>query len=1155
MSRRRAIRWADGGVQAECRVDNARRRSRRDSLVRGAAAHTGDWAIDSLAHVVGKRLQEFACTSWTVCWTCSSANPRRLRGQDYGAARGVVVTEFCEQCTGHYFVPQVEEVPDVLRGLRPEELRALRPVALLQGNVWRPHPQGQRRHVQLSQLVWERQRVRDRIVQVEEPARCMRAYEFLMKHSAEYRAFIGQQDEEINAGRAGRALSTWTLLQEHIECALWPDLYWCAAWTDTRWGEERQHASVKRSFLTKVRSPVLDYGLCWDLLQFHYDRDVLAKFTARDRLTRGLSLRWALADQPETPLYMYEKQLALLDIHRQLGPATMMMTFAPGAFRTTWPQLVEEERDETGTRVLNGHCLESLHLLHVLHEVVRGYVIAGRWELRGHCSMTLLHSRLQEAQVLCWACRVEFQDGERRPQSQAYHGTGLPHVHVVLWLARPELFCLNRWLRADDGMGDSRLQSAVLSQQCSDRVGDLPIEEGESAWKLVGDVWELRLHRNEAAARLGVRVYAAPLCLAWLGHQDWTFVRSSTEVLRYMAKLASYITKDHGLADATWVNSTSSGFLAARALLSHLRPSQAQMVSRLVHGGLVQLACSSKRVTLVTPDKVMEDTLFCKYLVRPAEDDDLCYAQWLREYNTGVEEPRRYQRRRRGLTALAIHYSSKQQDAYFGQWLVANIACREAAMFMRDEVAMVPEHHRWFATCRLLRPDLWNSAGAVRQYWEQENAHQAAYLDVLMYMYKSWITFTDLFLCGRLHAAVPMEEAAVEHVLNNEQQRFAERFLAAVDMAHEQGREGLLQAAPGFGLLGAAGTGKSVVLRFLLRRLHEQQRSVLLCSPTGALADEYRELRRVLPRLQVDTVDGAFHLWCDQLQTPPFADVVIIDEVGFLDAPKFESVMRQWDAGGRTFVLLCAGDFGQLQPPGGGQQACSTASWGQLLCTTLTTMMRSRDERFTQLQVRLRAKQLTSADVRYLTGGRVLSEGWPSCDEVQRHFLAWPETVMLCVKREDAWQLNNVALEALFPVTPLGVVDVVDMQSARTMRVHRGMRVMVTYNVNKSCGLVNGAFGVVEALAPQCLVVRLRDNQLHALHRLTLDLPDGRFTGYPCDAAYASTIAKMQGRTLSKVAIWTGTAASTAGYVAVSRVRDCTDLFWMMRPSRRFLCK
>ena len=63
----------------------------------------------------------------------------------------------------------------------------------------------------------------------------------------------------------------------------------------------------------------------------------------------------------------------------------------------------------------------------------------------------------------------------------------------------------------------------------------------------------------------------------------------------------------------------------------------------------------------------------------------------------------------------------------------------------------------------------------------------------------------------------------------------------------------------------------------------------------------------------------------------------------------------------------------------------------------------------------------------------------------------------------------------------------------------------------------------------------------------------GDASGFPLVGAYAVSIAKMQGRTLPHIVVLPCDGGFPGvGYVAVSRVRDFADLWWVTRPARSF---
>ena len=83
------------------------------------------------------------------------------------------------------------------------------------------------------------------------------------------------------------------------------------------------------------------------------------------------------------------------------------------------------------------------------------------------------------------------------------------------------------------------------------------------------------------------------------------------------------------------------------------------------------------------------------------------------------------------------------------------------------------------------------------------------------------------------------------------------------------------------------------------------------------------------------------------------------------------------------------------------------------------------------------------------------------------------------------------------------------------MHVYRSARVMVTDNLMKSEGVVNGAFGIVLALSRDCLVVPLENGTEAAIHKVAFDRPNGGYHVAFLTHGYACTFAKIQGHTVT----------------------------------------
>jgi exodeoxyribonuclease V alpha subunit len=118
-----------------------------------------------------------------------------------------------------------------------------------------------------------------------------------------------------------------------------------------------------------------------------------------------------------------------------------------------------------------------------------------------------------------------------------------------------------------------------------------------------------------------------------------------------------------------------------------------------------------------------------------------------------------------------------------------------------------------------------------------------------------------------------------------------------------------------FVLLGAAGTGKTTLLKTLLRNLKNARQSFALAAPTGKAAKRIEELTgqnaRTIHRLLEATYDesrGRF-LFKRNEKNPLDADWIIIDEASMVDVQLMQSLLRAIPASAR---LLLVGDPWQL---------------------------------------------------------------------------------------------------------------------------------------------------------------------------------------------------------------------------------------------------
>ena len=380
-------------------------------------------------------------------------------------------------------------------------------------------------------------------------------------------------------------------------------------------------------------------------------------------------------------------------------------------------------------------------------------------------------------------------------------------------------------------------------------------------------------------------------------------------------------------------------------------------------------------------------------------------------------------------------------------------------------------------------------------------------------------------------------------------------------------------------LTGAAGTGKSFLLRHVLdqlRALHGDEGvgvtalSGAAATPLGGqtlhswagigveLLDDVVLLQRVLGN------EHATRRWKG-------TKVLLVDEVSMLDGEllsKLEALARSVRSSGRPFgglQLLFCGDFFQLPPVNlgkGGSFAFESAAWRESAVRTVelrTVVRQSGDARFIRLLANLRRGLLTDSDAAALAqchDGR-WERGMPADGIQPTHIYC----TRINVDAENERELHRLpgaesvfrAIDSGGPPSSPQAEKQLEEKAARGLSLKVGAQVMLSRNL-PDIGLANGSRGVVlrfeaapgpRGASGQALPV-VQFDQLHG--ELLVQRCPTRHSGVlrlqlPLKLAWAMTVHKSQGMTVSRARVQLANAfAYGQAYVALSRVTSLAGL-------------
>ena len=550
-----------------------------------------------------------------------------------------------------------------------------------------------------------------------------------------------------------------------------------------------------------------------------------------------------------------------------------------------------------------------------------------------------------------------------------------------------------------------------------------------------------------------------------------------------------------------------------------------------------------------------------------------------------------------GEKVVAADMVSRLNDKFYGQWLMLHVPFTDPLWFSenleaRDQLTLIPEEHKFFAMAVLcphpVAQAVWQSRARVEEELKME-AHTRAFRRILLGMVDANVALVDKYLGKEVNAeqeaaereaqlaeAAPADEDELN--LNAQQRRLKSEVDAAVDRAIavrdaelEDDVEDLMNEAYKEGKIfvctGGPGTGKTTVALACVHRALRAGGKVLFVYPTNRQASR---MRAKLPKdVDVDTYHAGFGLdeepGAVAVSLSRYA-LIVVDEISQMQGHHFDHVRKLWNQADNMPVILMAGD--EMQIAGYGEQrAWQHPSWKRTtFCVKLHQVYRCKDKKFNKVLQELRTSRPKKETLKWLKKRKAWTPvGKPTVAGVRKLFKAHPKTVVFTCRRQGAFDINKLALRALFPrYAPLATVDA-DVESnpdnwkkgpdggqvlkedrflkPTKLCIFKGAKVCFTRNVRKDIDYVNGMDATVVAYHAGSKAVEV---MTATKHRVMVwpwsDMDKGGLTYYPLKPGYADTIMKYQGAELEHVTVFLDAeGVPGAAYTALSRVSYSDD--------------
>ena len=1015
--------------------------------------------------------------SWTFCANCGQLDPRKLLPPFRKRTTTPLFTN-CKCSRGTYEVPSTDDVPLILRRLTVEDQRLLSLFDVHCGDYRRIF-NGYRQRTGPFRVSWSSTPVRDRIDQIvdeDRRDRLLDAYYYLL-HSAEssYCQFVRMQ---LRGERRPLLYEIYSSpIYREVECALWPALYFRTSLCESVPEGQNNRASSKISYMHKVLSPVVDFAINYDILQYQYDRWLFKTITGAVNASKasGCSPNRSLENKSFSKTFWQHQHLFLIDAVHQYSFPSLFITISPYEWTFPFPPFIEEIRNIYGKDTTEVAVLETLHIAHVAEQLVRGYVTGGncnRWRTHVLCNVHDPPSK----NVTTYFYRFEFQQ------------RGTVHLHMLVWLE--DVSCIHADLMHASLPWDNAHYAFLVANTQKSHQSCLAVKNAPDAF--ITDAngnTTLQFQYTEDDAERNIRAFITTLLGSLKCRTDVQLADGKAMLLKYVS---SYVTKMHESATSEGLYCKDvTGYQAAHSFLRAVRPLEPEMVFQLSN---IKVCWTDKMTILFRPpfpDQTTTHKVYNMYLERPRGEDHQSLLQWLRCHQTSSSKPKPYAKDR---VLVGVKYVSVFNPIFFYQHLTMHHPHRHVEDLHHAQASTMPSSIAYFAQSAAVTPQYWNTSDAITTFFEKEG-HKDYFINTIVSYVHSLYDILHLRRIGVVSADITdASSISVERLypLSPHQNAIFTDITAALSTRqsildhHQSANQNSATWEKFRVLLGKPGNGKSQVLIRVIDHAIRTEMSVLVAAPVALLAQGYNAI--FLDDIDTDTLHSAFNI---PIHGPHpnginYAinkyDLVVVDEASMISSAIFETMASTFNHMNTRPVVVLAGDKCQQQPLEtiDGRTTSSTSIINDHTFTSSNAVIHTLYQQFPIIDPEY-AKFLdfirfivpTQQQVDAMQTGIVLCPEGELSEKISGRPIKHSDATIMTVSRKAAHRINDIIVRHLFPGRPLNTIPCASAVESNPIFPQKHMEVTFTENRDKAARIVNGQQAIILGSANNTIILSL----------------------------------------------------------------------------------